>query len=280
MHLGMFWWVCLFMFHPCCCWHCPSFMLHDDMWLCGTLPPTLVSQSCLSVRGHSSVFLPLLLSPSIPSVHMYIPNTSVLFPGTIPKVWQLLYLKVWWLTRCRLPKCHWLSTSPSACTSGALDEPQTHWDRDTTAPFTAMWVPIYGRLGTRRLGTGGLGTVQPKKIQSTQEGTTSPYQRICIQKHMLTPLPLFSKCLCLYTVIVTISTQNSAVLQGAPHNSFNTPKSSLSTQLHGPFTSLKRWSFVCQLISGLWLHSQLYPRMRLCFPRHVTASWVHSEWFS
>jgi hypothetical protein len=48
-----------------------------------------------------------------------------------------------------------ISLSPSALTSEALDKFECigTGPRDTMVPSTITWTPIYGRLGTRRLGT-------------------------------------------------------------------------------------------------------------------------------
>jgi hypothetical protein len=86
---------------------------------------------------------------------MYIPNTFVLSPGTIPKVQRLPY---------RWPDDFLDDDSPEVDDFRSPSPLKPEWHRtshrhigtglrDTMVPSAIMWTPIYGRLGDRRLGT-------------------------------------------------------------------------------------------------------------------------------
>jgi hypothetical protein len=113
----------------------------------------------ISVRRHLSVSLLPLSSPTlhlficIPPPHLCTSSkdhtSSQRLPGLI----------VQRLPRSRLTNSRQLPVSHSAHTWATSDEPRTSLGRigtgprDATAPSTIMWMTIYGRLGTRRLGT-------------------------------------------------------------------------------------------------------------------------------
>jgi hypothetical protein len=97
--------------------------------------------------------------PSTPPVYMYIPHTPVTsqyhLKGPYPKPTN--FIPEGSMTFQRL-------THQMLLTFGLLPPliPQQHQTcprrigtspHDTMAPSTIMWIPIYGRLGTRRLGT-------------------------------------------------------------------------------------------------------------------------------
>jgi hypothetical protein len=96
------------------------------------------------VRGHPSVSLPLLSSPTIPLIYpcLYvcsphlctIPRDHTQRPATF--VFQVQRLPV----------------SFSACTLAASDKPWTHWDRSAWH-YGTLRHHVDGRLGTRRFGT-------------------------------------------------------------------------------------------------------------------------------
>jgi hypothetical protein len=113
----------------------------------------------LHVRGHPSVSLPSLSSPPLSSpplssptltpVHMYIPPLSV--PSLGAKLWKPTALR---------PQKHRLLSSTFHLPLPLL--PLNLWTGsgrigigpcDTTVPSAITWMPICGRLGTRRLGT-------------------------------------------------------------------------------------------------------------------------------
>jgi hypothetical protein len=100
-------------------------------------------------------FLTSPLRPYSPLVYMYFPHTSVPSPGTTLKGQQLSYSK-----SDDFPEVNSLNVVDFLRPPPLI--PQQHRTSlghigtdpcDTTAPSAIMWIPIYGRLGTRRLGT-------------------------------------------------------------------------------------------------------------------------------
>jgi hypothetical protein len=109
----------------------------------------------MKCKGTSIRFLTSPLFPYSPLVHMYFPHTSVPSPGTTLKGRQLLYSK-----SDDFPEVDSLNVVNFLCPPPLV--PQQHQTslgrigtgpRDAIAPSAIMWIPIYGRLGTRRLGT-------------------------------------------------------------------------------------------------------------------------------
>jgi hypothetical protein len=117
-----------------------------------------VEQAQTPVKGHPSISLHPLSSPILPYSplpHMYFPHTSVPSPGTTLKGRQLSHSQ-----SDDFPEVDPLNVVDFPCPPLLL--PQQHQTslgcigtgpRDTTAPSAITWTPIYGRLGTRRLGT-------------------------------------------------------------------------------------------------------------------------------
>jgi hypothetical protein len=106
-------------------------------------------------KGTSVYFLTSPIFPYSPLVHMYFPHTSVPSPGITLKGQRLSHSQSDKFTEVNpLNVINFLHPPPLL--------PQQHrmslgcigtGPRDTTAPSVITWVPIYGRLGTRRLGT-------------------------------------------------------------------------------------------------------------------------------
>jgi hypothetical protein len=107
-----------------------------------------------SVREHLSVSL---LPLSSPTLHLFIciPPPHLCTSSKDHTSSQRLPGPVQWLPRSRLTNSRRLPTSP-------LLVPEQHrmslgcigtGPCDATAPSTITWMTIYGRLGTRRLGT-------------------------------------------------------------------------------------------------------------------------------
>jgi hypothetical protein len=118
---------------------------------------TLMSRNG-SVRGHLSFSLPLLSSPTTPStppVHMYIPHTSVTPRYHLQGPYQkpTTFIPEGPTTFQR--STHQMSSTFSLLPHSYLRRPRHIGTGlcNTTAPSAIMWIPIYGRLGTGRLGT-------------------------------------------------------------------------------------------------------------------------------
>jgi hypothetical protein len=109
----------------------------------------------MACKGTSVHFLTSPLLSYSPPVHMYFPLHLCAISRDHTQSRQLSYPMVWWLSRGRLTRCRRLSAPSSTRTSAASDKPRTHWDRSVWhyGTLAITWIPIYGRLGTRRLGT-------------------------------------------------------------------------------------------------------------------------------
>jgi hypothetical protein len=108
-----------------------------------------------SVRGHLSVSLPPLSSPTLPLFICIPPLTSVPSPGTTPTAGNVHTRQSDDFLDVDSPEIDDFYSPPSL-------RPERHrmscgrirtGPHDTTAPSAMTWTPIYGRLGTRRLGT-------------------------------------------------------------------------------------------------------------------------------
>jgi hypothetical protein len=111
-----------------------------------------VARNVTPVRGHPSISL---LPLSSPTPHLFIcipsPHLCTIFKDHTSSR-SLLGPIVRRLSRSQLTNNCRLPTSAPARTSTASDRLRTHWG-DAMAPSAIMWTTIYGRLGTRRLGT-------------------------------------------------------------------------------------------------------------------------------
>jgi hypothetical protein len=82
------------------------------------------------VRGHPSVSLPFLSSPTLPLFICISPTPLYHLQGPHPKPTTFVF-KVRWLSGCWLTESRQHSISSSARTLAASDKPRTHWDMST-----------------------------------------------------------------------------------------------------------------------------------------------------